>query len=76
MGYFLLCTDNNQGQVAGDWVVIDWIRPLTDQFNIELEDPEQLDEIETMTRLIVAASQSDGPLVRDHIDRILGLDGP
>jgi hypothetical protein len=56
--------------------LVDWIRPLTDQFDVELEDPEQLDEIETTTKLIVAASQSDGPLARDHIDRILGLDGP
>lgn len=47
MGHFLLGTGNKQGQVAGDWVLIDWMRPLTDRFDVELEDPEQLDEIET-----------------------------
>lgn len=58
-----------------DLGLVDWICALNDQFDIELDDPEQLEEIEIMTRLIVAASQSDSPLARADIDRILGPEG-
>jgi hypothetical protein len=45
----------------------------TDPFDIELEDPELLDEVGLTASLMVAANQSDGPLSRDEIDRLLGL---
>jgi hypothetical protein len=45
----------------------------TDPFDVELEDPELLDEVGMTASLMVAANQSDGPLSRDEIDRLLGL---
>ena len=76
MGYFCCGYDANEIALreTGPWSG-DWISALNDQFDIELESPEQLEEIEIMTRLMVAASQSDSPLARADIDRILGLDG-
>lgn len=48
---------------------------MNDQFDVTLEDSVLLTEVELTTNLMVAASQSDGPLPVDEIDRILGL-GP
>ena len=45
----------------------------TDPFDVELEDPELLDEVGLTASLMVAANQSEGPLSRDEIDRLLGL---
>jgi hypothetical protein len=45
----------------------------TDPFDVELEDPELLDEVGLTASLMVAANQSDGPLSRDQIDELLGL---
>ena len=45
----------------------------TDPFDVELEDPELLDEVGLTASLMVAANQSDGPLSRDEIDQLLGL---
>jgi len=47
---------------------------VNDQFDVTLEDSVLLTEVELTTNLMVAASQSDGPLPLDEIDRILGLD--
>ncbi len=44
-----------------------------DPFDVRLEDDELLDEVELTSNLIVAANQSDRPLSRAEIDRILGL---
>jgi hypothetical protein len=44
-----------------------------DQFDISLEDKELLSEVELTTNLIIAASESDGPLSQADIDRILGV---
>jgi hypothetical protein len=46
----------------------------TDPFDVELEDPELLDEVGLTASLMVAANQSEGPLAPDEIDRLLGLD--
>jgi len=45
----------------------------TDPFDVELEDPELLDEVGLTAGLMVAANQSDGPLSREEIDQLLGL---
>ena len=45
----------------------------TDPFDVELEDPELLDEVNLTASLMVAANQSDGPLPTEEIDRLLGL---
>jgi hypothetical protein len=45
----------------------------TDPFDVELEDPELLDEVGLTASLMVAANQSDGPLSPEEIDRLLGL---
>ena len=45
----------------------------TDPFDVELEDPELLDEVGLTASLMVAANQSEGPLSAEEIDRLLGL---
>jgi hypothetical protein len=45
----------------------------TDPFDVELEDPELLDEVGLTASLMVAANQSEGNLPQDEIDRLLGL---
>ena len=49
---------------------------MHDQFDISLEDSDLLTEVEMTTNLIIAASEADGPLTQDEIDRILGVDAP
>jgi len=44
-----------------------------DQFDISLEDSVLLTEVEMTTNLIIAASEADGPLSQEEIDRILGV---
>lgn len=46
---------------------------MQDQFDISLEDGDLLSEVELTTNLIIAASESDGPLGVAEIDRILGV---
>jgi hypothetical protein len=46
---------------------------MHDQFDISLEDQDLLVEVELTTNLIIAASEADGPLGQDEIDRILGI---
>ncbi|MGD9961746.1 hypothetical protein [Nocardioides sp.] len=48
---------------------------MHDQFDISLEDSDLLTEVELTTNLIIAASESDGPLTLEAIDKILGI-GP
>ena len=47
---------------------------MHDQFDISLTDSDLLTEVEMTTNLIIAASEADGPLSQDEIDKILGLD--
>ncbi|MFT4286267.1 hypothetical protein [Nocardioides sp.] len=46
---------------------------MHDQFDVSLEDAELLREVELTTNLIVAASESDGPLSVEEIDAILDV---
>jgi len=47
-----------------------------DQFDVDLEDEELLEEVELTTDLIVAASETDERLPQDRIDEILGVPKP
>jgi len=49
---------------------------MDDQLNVPLEDAELLAEVEMTTDLIIAASESDGALPQDVVDRLLGLEEP
>ena len=44
-----------------------------DQFDVTLEDSDLLGEVELTTNLIIAASEADGRLTDEEIDRILGV---
>lgn len=46
---------------------------VTDPFDVDLTDEDLLGEVEMTTMLIVAASESDGPLGQAEIDRLLGV---
>jgi hypothetical protein len=46
---------------------------MQDQFDVTLEDPDLMHEVELTTNLIIAASESDDHLSTDEVDRILGL---
>ena len=46
---------------------------MYDQFDVTLEDVDLLGEVELTTNLIIAASEADGPLSTDEIDKILGV---
>lgn len=47
---------------------------MNDQLDVNVQDAEVLAEIEMMTNLIIATSESEGPLPQQRIDEILGLD--
>ena len=47
---------------------------MNDQLDVTVHDTEVLAEIEMMTNLIIATSESDGPLPQVKIDEILGVD--
>ena len=46
---------------------------VNDQLDVTVHDTEVLSEIEMMTNLIIATSESDGPLPQPRIDEILGV---
>ncbi len=48
---------------------------VNDQLDVSVHDGEVLAEIELMTNLIIATSDSEGPLPQQRIDEILGV-GP
>ena len=48
--------------------------PVNDQLDVAVHDNEVLAEIEMMTNLIIATSESDGPLPQLQIDEILGVE--
>lgn len=58
--------DQSDGSVRGD-------QPVNDQLDVTVHDNEVLAEIEMMTNLIIATSESDGPLPQVQIDEILGV---
>lgn len=47
--------------------------PVNDQLDVSVQDTEVLLEIEMMTNLIIATSDSDDPLPQVRIDEILGV---
>ncbi len=47
---------------------------MNDQLDVNVHDTEVLAEIEMMTNLIIATTESDGPLPQMRIDQILGVD--
>jgi hypothetical protein len=48
---------------------------VQDPFDVSLTDGALLREVELMTILMVAATDSDGPLPQSEIDRLLGIFG-
>ena len=49
-------------------------RAVHDQFDVTLEDGDLLGEVELTTTLIIAASECEGRLSTEEIDRLLGVD--
>ena len=49
------------------------VSPVNDQLDVSVHDTEVLAEIEMMTNLIIATSETDGPLTQARIDEILGV---
>jgi hypothetical protein len=46
---------------------------VNDQLDVTVHDSEVLAEIEMMTKLIIATSESDAPLSQSRIDELLGV---
>ena len=46
---------------------------MQDPFDVTLEDGDLLGEVELTTTLIIAATESEGPMEQDEIDRLLGV---
>jgi hypothetical protein len=46
---------------------------VNDQLDVTVHDSDVLAEIEMMTRLIIATSESEAPLSQSRIDGLLGL---
>ncbi len=46
---------------------------MNDRLDVTVHDSEVLAEIEMMTNLIIATSESDKPLSQRRIDEILGI---
>lgn len=46
---------------------------MTDGLEVELQDAELSSEIALVTDLIVAATESSGPMSQETIDQLLGL---
>jgi len=46
---------------------------VNDRLDVPMHDADVLDEIEMTSNLMIAASECEGPLAQDLIDRILGL---
>ena len=47
---------------------------VSDKFDVPLEDPELLDEVELTTNLIIAATSADHELSQGEIDALLGVE--
>ena len=46
---------------------------MRDQLDVDLEDSDLLSEVELSVSLMIAATESAGPLSRDEIDELLGV---
>ena len=46
---------------------------MDDQLDVPLEDSALLEEVELISTLIIAASETDGQLDKAQIDRLLGV---
>ncbi len=46
---------------------------MNDQLDVDVHDTEVLDEIEMMTNLIIATTESNDRLPQQRIDQILGV---
>ena len=46
---------------------------MTDELEVDLQDAELISEITLVTDLIVAATESVGPMSQETIDRLLGI---
>jgi hypothetical protein len=44
-----------------------------DQFDVNLQDDDLLEEVELVTNLIVAATKADAHLTQKQVDEILGV---
>jgi hypothetical protein len=44
-----------------------------DEFDVQIQDVDVLDEIEMTGNLMIAASETEGPLGQEAIDEILGV---
>jgi hypothetical protein len=49
---------------------------VNDQFDVEVHDQVELDEIDLLANLIVASAEHNGPIPQDRIDEILGVTAP
>ncbi|CAN5216898.1 MAG: hypothetical protein JWP10_506 [Nocardioidaceae bacterium] len=47
---------------------------MSEPLDERLRDDEVLDEIDLTTDLMIAATESEGPLEQSEVDHILGLD--
>ena len=50
-------------------------RALGDELDVPLEDPDQLEEVELLSSLMIEAGAADEPLGQAEVDRLLGIDG-
>jgi hypothetical protein len=48
---------------------------VDDHLDVPLEDPVQMEEVELISALMIAASESDGDMEQSQIDSLLGLSG-
>jgi hypothetical protein len=51
-------------------------RSRDDEFDVPLEDPVQMEEVELLSSLMIQAGGADEPLAQDEIDRLLGVERP
>lgn len=49
---------------------------MNDKLDVSVHDSDALDEIELMTNLIIATSETEGPLPQQRIDEVLGVKTP
>jgi hypothetical protein len=64
---WVLSNAANRANVGGEAV------DVNDRLDVSVHDSEVLAEIELMTNLIIATSESDQPLSQQRIDEILGV---
>ena len=46
---------------------------MADHLDVPLEDAVLMEEVELISTLMIAASETEGPLEQDQIDRLLGV---